>query len=75
MPNRVVKPRRFALIVQVNGVASHQVEISPDEGSAGTHGEPVPAPSLAGFGLPTPELTDPGWRCATKSRRRCTRGV
>ena len=57
VPNRVVKPRRFALIVQVNGVTWRriQVEISPDEGSAGTHGEPVPAPSLAGFGLPTPD--------------------
>lgn len=57
VPNRVVKPRRFDIIAQVNGVTWRriQVEISPDEGSAGAHGEPLPAPSLAGFGLPTPD--------------------
>ena len=31
------------------------MEVSPDEGSAGAEGEPLPAPSLAGFGLPTPD--------------------
>lgn len=57
VPNRVVKPRRFDVIVQVNGVTWRriQVEISPDEGSAGAQGEALPAPSLAGFGLPTPD--------------------
>lgn len=57
VPNRVVKPRRFDVIVQINGVTWRriQVEISPDEGSAGAQGEPLPAPSLAGFGLPTPD--------------------
>lgn len=57
VPNRLVKPRRFDVIVQVNGVTWRriQVEISPDEGSAGAQGEPLPAPSLAGFGLPTPD--------------------
>ncbi|HAM45816.1 MAG TPA: hypothetical protein DCM67_12445 [Propionibacteriaceae bacterium] len=57
VPNRVVMPRRFDIIVQVNGVTWRriQVEVSPDEGSAGTQGEPLQAPSLAGFGLPTPD--------------------
>lgn len=57
VPNRVVMPRRFDIIVQVNGVTWRriQVEVSPDEGSAGAEGEPIPAPSLAGFGLPTPD--------------------
>lgn len=57
VPNRVAKPRRFDIIVQVNGVTWRriQVEISPDEGSAGAQGEPLSAPSLAGFGLPTPD--------------------
>lgn len=57
VPGRVVKPRRFDVVVQVNGVTWRriQVEVSPDEGSAGSVGEPVEAPSLAGFGLPTPD--------------------
>ncbi len=57
VPNRMIMPRRFDIIVQVNGVTWRrvQVEVSPDEGSAGTQGEPLPAPSLAGFGLPTPD--------------------
>ena len=57
VPSRVDKPRRFDVIVQVNGVTWRriQVEISPDEGSAGAQAEPLPAPSLAGFGLPTPD--------------------
>lgn len=57
VPNRVIKPRRFDVIAQVNGITWRriQVEISPDEGSAGTNGELVTAPSLAGFGLPTPD--------------------
>lgn len=57
VPNCVVKPRRFDIIVQVNGATWRriQVEVSPDEGSAGAQGEPLPAPSLAGFGLPTPD--------------------
>jgi hypothetical protein len=57
VPNRIVKPRRFDVLVQINGVTWRriQVEISPDEGSAGRQGEPLPAPSLAGFGLPTPD--------------------
>jgi hypothetical protein len=31
-----------------------QVELSPDEGHAGSAGEPFAAPGLAGFGLPDP---------------------
>lgn len=57
VPNRVAAPRRFDVIVQINGVTWRriQVEISTDEGSAGTQSEPLAAPSLAGFGLPTPD--------------------
>ena len=32
-----------------------QVEVSPDEGSAGSISEPMRPPSLSGFGLPTPD--------------------
>lgn len=57
VPNRVLKPRRFDIIAGVNGITWRriQVEISPDEGSAGANDEPVTAPSLAAFGLPTPD--------------------
>lgn len=57
VPNRLIKPRRFSAFVLLDGVTWRriQVEVSPDEGSAGSLGEDVPAPSLAGFGLPTPD--------------------
>jgi hypothetical protein len=55
--HRLVKPRRFDVIVFLNGVTWRrvQVEVSPDEGRAGALPEQIPSPSLAGFGLPTPD--------------------
>ena len=57
VPHRIVKPRRFDVVVQLGGTTWRriQVEISPDEGDAGHFPEPLPAPSLAGFGLPSPD--------------------
>lgn len=57
VPHKLVKPRRFDMTVLLHGVTWRrvQIEISPDEGHAGTAPEQIPAPSLAGFGLPTPE--------------------
>lgn len=57
VPNRSVKPRRFDIIVSLKGVTWRrvQVEISPDEGQAGVMPENIPSPSLAGFGLPSPD--------------------
>lgn len=57
VPNRTAKPRRFDLTVALNGVTWRrvQIEISPDEGRAGATLESIPAPSLAGFGLPSPD--------------------
>lgn len=57
VPHRLIKPRRFDVIVLVNGVTWRrvQVEVSPDEGRAGALSERIPSPSLAGFGLPTPD--------------------
>lgn len=57
VPNRIIKPRRFDIIVALNGVTWRrvQIEISPEEGSAGATSESIPAPSLAGFGLPSPD--------------------
>lgn len=56
VPQRIIKPRRFNVTVQLRGATWRrvQVEISPDEGQAGAMPEAIPAPSLAGFGLPTP---------------------
>ncbi|MGH3430274.1 MAG: nucleotidyl transferase AbiEii/AbiGii toxin family protein [Mycobacteriales bacterium] len=55
--HRLVKPRRFDVIMFLNGVTWRrvQVEVSPDEGRAGALPEQIPSPSLAGFGLPTPD--------------------
>lgn len=57
VPGKVVKPRRFDVIVLLNGVTWRkvQVEVSPDEGHAGEVADQIKAPSLAGLGLPTPE--------------------
>ncbi len=56
-PQKRVKPRRFDMTVLLNGVTWRrvQVEVSPDEGDAGATPEQIPSPSLAGFGLPTPD--------------------
>lgn len=56
VPHRVLRPRRFDIKVALNGVTWRrvQVEVSPNEGSAGAAPEDIPAPSLAGFGLPSP---------------------
>jgi hypothetical protein len=55
--HKLVKPRRFDMTVLLNGVTWRrvQIEVSPDEGHAGTTPEQIPSPSLAGFGLPTPD--------------------
>lgn len=51
VPHRIVKPYRFDIAVQLNGVTWRrvQIEVSPDEGLAGATPEEIPAPSLAGF--------------------------
>ncbi|MBF6619601.1 MAG: nucleotidyl transferase AbiEii/AbiGii toxin family protein [Patulibacter sp.] len=57
VPHRLVKPRRFDVTVLLNGVTWRRVPVgvSPDEGQAGAVAEWIPSPSLAGFGLPTPD--------------------
>jgi hypothetical protein len=56
-PSKIIKPRRFDVVVQLGGVTWRriQVEASPDEGRAGESFEPLSPPSLAGLGLPTPD--------------------
>lgn len=57
LAHKRVKPRRFDMTVLLNGVTWRrvQIEVSPDEGHAGTTPEQIASPSLAGFGLPTPD--------------------
>lgn len=57
VPHKLVKPRRFDMTLLLNGVTWRrvQIEVAPDEGRAGTTPEQIPSPSLAGFGLPTPD--------------------
>ena len=57
VPGKLIKPRRFDVVVVLNGVTWRriQVEVSPDEGGAGLVGEYVAAPALSTVGLPTPD--------------------
>ena len=56
-PAKLIKPRSFEVILVLRGQTWRRikVEISPDEGMAGSSQEEFAAPSLAGFGLPTPD--------------------
>jgi len=57
VPGKLVKPRRFDVVVLLNGVTWRRirVEVSTDEGGAGLNGECVAAPALGAVGLPTPD--------------------
>lgn len=57
VPGKAVNLRRFDLAMSISGKLWRRVkvEISPDEGANGTASEPFAPPSLAHFGLPTPE--------------------
>ncbi len=57
VPGKRVNPRRFEVRISLKGKVWRkiQVEISPDEGMAGSSQEDFPPPSLQGFGLPTPD--------------------
>lgn len=54
---RMVNPRKFyiALIIRGTTWRNVKVEISPDEGLAGSSQEEITPPPLTPFGLPTPE--------------------
>ena len=58
VPSRLVNPRRFSVALALRGRTWRNilVEVSPDEGRAGSCQEPFRAPSLEGFGLPTPDF-------------------
>ena len=70
-PHKLVKPRRFDMTVLLNGVTWRrvQVEVSPDEGDAGSTPEQIPSPSLAGFGC-RPQTTSSACRCVIRSPKK-----
>ncbi len=57
VPGKLVKPRRFALILELRGVTWRriQLEISADEAGIGNEAEPVEPLPLGAFGLPDPD--------------------
>lgn len=57
VPGKSICPRRFVVTVSLRNKTWRKikVEVSPDEGMAGSAQEPFAAPSLEGFGIPTPE--------------------
>lgn len=57
VPSKTINPRRFYINLSLRGKLWRKVkiEISPDEGKAGSSFEPFTPPSLSGFGLPTPD--------------------
>ena len=57
VPEKQINPLRFYIILSIAGKTWRrvQVEICADEGVSGTPSEPVSPPSLAYFGLPTPD--------------------
>ncbi len=57
VPERVIKPRRFDVVTELKGKTWRrvQVEISPDEGGAGSENEAFSAPRLGSVGLTGPD--------------------
>ncbi|MCP4680024.1 MAG: nucleotidyl transferase AbiEii/AbiGii toxin family protein [Deltaproteobacteria bacterium] len=58
-PGKVIKPRRFDVLLQIRGRTWRRisVEVSSDEGRAGSHIDRIPAPPLKHFGLAAPSTT------------------
>lgn len=57
VPTKVIKPRRFDVILDMRGVTWRRIqfEVSPDEAGIGDEHETIEPPSLGGFGLPDPD--------------------
>ena len=57
VPTKIIKPRRFDIILELRGVTWRRVqfEVSHDEAGAGSESESVQSPPLAGLGLPDPD--------------------
>ncbi|MGN6250267.1 MAG: nucleotidyl transferase AbiEii/AbiGii toxin family protein [Marmoricola sp.] len=57
VPTRVIKPRRFDIILELRGVTWRRIqfEVSPDEAGISDDHETIEPPPLGGFGLPDPD--------------------
>ena len=57
VPARILKPRRFDVIIEFRGVTWRRIqfEVSPDEAGIGQDFEAIDPPPLSGFGLPDPD--------------------
>ena len=57
VPTRVIKPRRFDIIMELRGVVWRRVqfEVSPDEAGIGDSAEYIEPTPLSAFGLPDPD--------------------
>lgn len=57
VPTRVLKPRRFDIILELRGAPWRRIqfEIAPDEAGIGDESEPIEPPALGAFGLPDPD--------------------
>jgi hypothetical protein len=56
-PTKIIKPRRFDVILELRGVTWRRVqfEVSADEAGIGHDSEAIEPPPLSGFGLPDPD--------------------
>lgn len=57
VPTRIIKPRRFDVIIEFRGVTWRRIqfEVSSDEAGIGQDFEAIDPPPLSGFGLPDPD--------------------
>lgn len=57
VPTRIIKPRRFDIILELRGVTWRRIqfEVSADEAGIGEDQEAIEPPPLSGFGLPDPD--------------------
>lgn len=57
VPTKIIKPRRFDIILELRGVTWRRVqfEVSPDEAGVSDEQEAIEPPPLGGFGLPDPD--------------------
>lgn len=58
VPVKLVKPRRFDIVIEMRGVTWRRIrfEVSPDEAGIGGYAEAIEPPPLSGFGLPDPAV-------------------
>ncbi|WP_375432272.1 nucleotidyl transferase AbiEii/AbiGii toxin family protein [uncultured Friedmanniella sp.] len=57
VPTKIIKPRRFDIILDMRGVTWRRIqfEVSPDEAGIGNEQEVIEPLPLGGFGLPNPD--------------------